>query len=150
MSAHRPCDPSANEPTPAKPPPQSQPLTCSLAPSSSEPSSRVVTILLNCAWARLLTEFWILAAVIAFSGLGTGLDIRYQSSLLGFSAKAYWNPPAVTGVASLKAVVDVVPPLVTTTTGMPEPVVAAPALLALAFLIVSAVVPVAVPPLMMI
>ena len=110
----------------------------------------MVTILLNCAWARLLTEFWILAAVIAFSGLGTGLDIRYQSSLLGFSAKAYWNPPAVTGVASLKAVVDVVPPLVTTTTGMPEPVVAAPALLALAFLIVSAVVPVAVPPLMMI
>ena len=54
----------------------------------------------------------------------------------------------MTGLASLKAVVVVVPPLVTTTTGMPEPVVAAPALFALAFLIVSAVVPVAVPPLM--
>jgi hypothetical protein len=58
------------------------------------------------------------------------------------------NPPTTGVLASAKALEAIVPPLVVTTIGMPEPIVWAPD--PPTFLIVSRVVPVAVPPLTMI
>ena len=56
LRLHRPLPPRANEPTEANPPPQLEQLTCWVAPSRIEPSTRLVIIWDCCALATLLIE----------------------------------------------------------------------------------------------
>src|SRR5580698_9521068 len=70
VSSLRPWKPAENEPAEPKALTQSLQLTCSLTPSSTEPSTRLVTIWLKRCWARPLID-WPLVGV----GVGTGVGL---------------------------------------------------------------------------
>src|ERR1700744_5436202 len=63
--------PAENEPAEPNALTQSLQLTCSLTPSSTEPSTRLVTIWLKRCWARPLID-WLLVGEGIGGGLGEG------------------------------------------------------------------------------
>src|ERR1700722_2937933 len=140
LRLHRPLPPRANEPTEANPPPQLEQLTCWVAPSKIEPSTRFVIIWDCCALATLLIEL-VMPPTVA-----VGEETRKKE--LSVSSSVYLKPPAIGVLVRENAPEATEPPLVASTRGMPLPEVCPPSPPTL--LIVNRVEPVAFPPLMMI
>src|ERR1700729_467297 len=140
LRLQRPLPPRANEPTEANPPPQLEQLTCWVAPSRIELSTRLVIIWDCCALATLLIEF-VMPPTVA-----VGEERRKKE--LSVSSSVYLKPPAIGVLASAKASGETEPPFFARTSGMPLPDVCPPRPPTL--LIVSRVEPVAFPPLMII